>query len=163
MMRSPAEPALGRRRFARVAFARVVLASIVMAGMVTASGPFLPQLQAVAAEAPLTPAGDWLAEDIRGRGVVDRMQTTLSIAADGTVSGSGGCNHYTGTATIAGARISFGPLATTRMACTPAVMEQEQKFFSALTVVRAFRVDPATRKLFLLDLTGTPVVRFSGL
>lgn len=117
---------------------------------------------AAAQQAPLTPAGDWLAENIRGAAVVDRVQTTLTIADDGAVTGSGGCNQYQGKATIEGAKISFGPLATTRMACAPAVMAQEQTFFAALAVVRAFRIDAATRKLFLLDLTGTPVVRLSG-
>lgn len=74
------------------------------------------------APSPATPAGRWLAEDIRGGGVIDRLQTVLQIGADGAVSGSGGCNSMTGTATISGDSITFSPIASTRMACTPAAM-----------------------------------------
>lgn len=68
------------------------------------------------------PEGRWLAEDIRQGGVIDRLQTVLEIAADGRVSGTGGCNRISGKATISGDRIAFGPVASTFMACTPAVM-----------------------------------------
>src|SRR5262245_16033622 len=53
------------------------------------------------ATAAAGPIGRWLAEDIRGGGVIDRVQTVLEIAADGGISGSGGCNAMRGTATIA--------------------------------------------------------------
>jgi len=105
-----------------------------------------------------TPVGRWLAEDIRRGGVIDRVQTVLEIAADGAVSGSGGCNSMRGQATIAGDTIAFGPLASTRMACTPAVMQQESRFFAALREARTWRVDPLRRKLVLLDADGKPVV-----
>ena len=44
------------------------------------------------------------------------------------------------------------------MACTPAVMDQETKFLSALGEVRSWRIDRARRKLQLLDRRGRPVV-----
>jgi heat shock protein HslJ len=62
---------------------------------------------------PISPVGRWLAEDIRSGGVIDRLQTVLEIAADGTVSGSGGCNAMRGKATISGETIVFGPIAVT--------------------------------------------------
>ncbi|MBA3742975.1 META domain-containing protein [Sporichthya sp.] len=40
--------------------------------------------------------------------------------ADGKVSGSDGCNRFNGTATIAGDTITFGPIASTKMACPAA-------------------------------------------
>ncbi|WP_244641977.1 YbaY family lipoprotein [Chelatococcus reniformis] len=113
------------------------------------------------ARAAAHPAGRWLAEDIRGAGVIDRLQSVLEIAADGRVSGSGGCNRMSGRATITGDRISFGPLASTNMACTPAAMNQETKFFAALAGARAWRVDPKRRKLVLLDGENRPLVVFT--
>lgn len=112
---------------------------------------------------PATPAGRWLAEDIRGGGVLDRVQSTLEIASDGTVSGSGGCNRYSGRAGITGPGIQFGPLAATRMACAPALMGQEARFLEALGEARGWRVDGARRKLYLLGANGVPLLRFSAM
>ena len=105
-----------------------------------------------------SPAGSWLAEDIRGGGVIDNLQTTLEIASDGSVSGTGGCNRYFGKAEIDEASIAFGPLGSTKMACAPAVMDQEQKFFDALTEVAGWHLE-STGHLVLLDTDGKPLVR----
>lgn len=126
------------------------------------------QVENVARQAPpppssSLPAGRWLAEDIRGRGVIDNLQSVLEITADGVVTGSGGCNRIRGQATISGASLTFGAMAGTRMACPPAVMDQESKFLSALEAVRSFRVDSQQRKLFLLDAAGQTVMRLSAL
>lgn len=104
------------------------------------------------------PVGRWLAEDIRGGGVIDRLQTVIEIAADGTITGSGGCNRIRGKATMAGEAISFGPMVSTKMACSPAAMNQEQKFLTALRDVRSWRIDPVRRKLSLLGANGAAVV-----
>ncbi len=63
-----------------------------------------------------------------------------------------------GMATIAGETIRFGPIASTKMACSPPAMHQEDRFFAALNDVRAWRFDPARRKLTLLGADGTPLV-----
>jgi len=112
-----------------------------------------------AATLPL--AGAWLAEDINGGGVIDNLQTTLEISADSKVSGNGGCNRFSGSATIEGDKITFGDLASTMMACTEAAMDQEMKFHAALAAARSFRIDAEQRKLFLDDAAGKVVVQFS--
>ncbi len=114
-----------------------------------------------AAALPLT--GAWLAEDISGGGVIDYLQTTLEIAADGKVSGSGGCNRFTGSAAIDGDKITFGNLASTMMACTEAAMDQEHKFHAALADARSYRIDAGQRKLFLSDQAGKVVAQFSAM
>ena len=110
-----------------------------------------------------SPTGKWLAEDILGGGVLDRLQTTLEIAADGTVSGNGGCNRFHGKAVVEGESLSFGPLAATKMACTPAAMGQEQKFHQALGKTKGFRLRPRERKLVLLDADGAPLARLAAM
>ena len=107
------------------------------------------------------PVGRWLAESIRGGGVIDGLQTILEVGADGAISGTGGCNAMRGSATISGDRIVFGPIASTRKACSPAVMDQETKFFSALNDVQSWRTDPVRGKLVLLDGNRNPVVVFT--
>lgn len=48
------------------------------------------------------------------------------------VSGSAGCNRLTGSVQVQAGRVTFGPLATTRMACAPAVNAQEAAFLRFL-------------------------------
>lgn len=110
---------------------------------------------------PATPAGKWLAEDIDGGGVIDRLQTTLEIRDDGMVSGTGGCNRYAGSAKFDSSSLKFLPLASTRMACSAAVMKQEGKFHATLEKVRAWRIDDVRRKLTLLDGQGFEMMRLS--
>lgn len=115
----------------------------------------------MALAAPTTPTGKWLAEDIDGGGVIDRLQTTLEIRDDGIVTGMGGCNRYAGSANFSGGTIKFLPMASTRMACSAAVMRQESKFHAALEKVESWRIDEQQRKLFLLDGGGFDLMRFS--
>ena len=114
-----------------------------------------------AAADPATPTGKWLAEDIDGGGVIDRLQTTLEIRDDGIVTGMGGCNRYAGSAAFDATTIKFLPMASTRMACTPAVMNQESRFHATLKKIRAWRIDEAQRKLILLDRQGFEMMRLS--
>ncbi len=102
----------------------------------------------------------WLAEDIQGGGVLDRLRTTLSFVGEGSVSGTGGCNRYSGPVEITGPSIRFGALAATMMACSPAVMQQEQRFFDALAAARRWQRTPE-RKLVLLDAADKPVAVLS--
>lgn len=113
---------------------------------------------AMATPSGQTPHGRWLAEDIGGGGVIDNLQTTLEIAADGAVHGLGGCNNFRGKAEVGSEKISFGPLAATKMACIPAVADQETKFFDALSKVVSWRVDAATGKLELFGSDGVRLV-----
>jgi len=86
-------------------------------------------------------AGEWLLEDLGGRGVMDLVQTTLAFDGEGRVSGSGGCNRFTGSYTFSDGELSFGPLAGTKMMCPEAVMDQEDRFHKALGAVDRVAVD----------------------
>lgn len=92
---------------------------------------------------------EWLVEDISGLGVIDNEQTTLRFEEEGRVSGITGCNRYTGSVTMEGNNIRFGPLASTRRACVQALMDQEQKFLEAMEAVRAYAIDAETGLLHL--------------
>jgi putative lipoprotein len=110
-------------------------------------------VQRTAAEAPeaSAPSGKWLAESIRNGGVIDNLQSTVEIARDGKITGSSGCNSFSGQATITGQEISCGPLAATKMACAPAVMDQEARFLGALADARRWMIDEKRGKLILFD------------
>ncbi len=68
---------------------------------------------------------------------------TLQFGADGRVSGSAGCNRFTGPYTSSADRVAIGKLAATRKVCNQPrnVMEQEDAFLKALSSAAAVRVD----------------------
>jgi len=115
--------------------------------------------QAPAADLTSLVGSIWLAEDVGGGGVIDNLQTKLQFVATDRVAGHGGCNSFNGAATLSGAALSFGPFATTRMMCAPAVMDQEGKFIRALESARTARLENSL--LILMDEGGTPIMRFS--
>jgi heat shock protein HslJ len=84
---------------------------------------------------------EWVLEELGGRGVVGGVQVTLAFPEAGKVAGNGGCNRYFGAARISGDRIEVQHIGSTRMACPPAVMDQEHGLFEALQKAKRFEVD----------------------
>jgi heat shock protein HslJ len=79
--------------------------------------------------------------------------------SDQRVSGSGGCNRFTGGYELAGDRLTFGRMAATMMACADA-MDTEKAFLSALQ--QAARARTKGPQLELLDASGSVVARFEA-
>ncbi len=104
----------------------------------------------------------WLAEEIGETRLTGDVQSTLEFDASNRVSGKAGCNRFTGNAVQGGKTLAFGALASTRMMCPPALMDQEQKFLKALTEVRRFEHAPHG-KLFLFGDGVVPILRFTPL
>ena len=66
---------------------------------------------------------------------------TASFASPDRISGSGGCNRYTGTAAADSGELAVGALAATRMYCPGAgVAAQEDAYFSALGKSTTYRI-----------------------
>lgn len=133
---------LARRRFMGLAVAAVALPDISLAGAF-----------------PKALIGRWHAESIRRRGVISNIRTVIDIAADGRVTGSGGCNRISGGMTIDEARVSFSPMISTKMACAPEIMNQEHDFLSALGEAHLWRIDEQRDRLILVDAHGVTVLR----
>jgi heat shock protein HslJ len=78
--------------------------------------------------------------------------------------GHGGCNRLMGGFQLQGSRLSFSPLASTRMACAPEVMALEQRFSQSLEQVRRWSVlggtlrldDGRSRTLLLFEASAPP-------
>jgi heat shock protein HslJ len=77
---------------------------------------------------------------------------TASFEPDGRIMGSGGCNTYTGPYTLSGRDLRIGPLASTRRACEPAILDQETRFLAALGRVTTF--DTSGPTVMLRDAGG---------
>ena len=111
-----------------------------------------------------SPVGDWEATSIQtGDALASPLPgttITATFADDGTLSGSAGCNQYTGSYTFDGGGIEIGPLAATKKACAApeGVMEQEAAYLAALPAATHFRVDAG--RLTLLAADGTYVASY---
>jgi len=101
---------------------------------------------------------EWWVEDIDGKGVIDMSHTTLQFLEQGGVTGDTGCNRYRGSAEVSGTSISFGPMAGTRKACAPSLMDQEMKFYQAITRVVSWEVAD-TGLLHLKEANGNTIIR----
>ena len=119
--------------------------------VLTFAGASAGMAQGTATPARLT-GGDWVVQSIGGASVAGDGRGRIAIAADGRVTGSGGCNRLMGRTDINGESITFSTLATTRMACAPAVMQQERKLLDALQATRSYRLDGAA--LTLRNVSG---------
>lgn len=95
----------------------------------------------------------WQVEDIDGRGIVDRSMITLAFTDDGRIAGSTGCNRYFGHVYLDGDVITVSGTGSTRRACVPALMDQEQRFLAALGAAARHEQDEAGR-LVILDGAG---------
>ncbi|MGZ8570886.1 MAG: META domain-containing protein [Actinomycetota bacterium] len=81
-------------------------------------------------------SGDAVSTTIAG------MQATLVLAEDGTASGNATCNTFSASYEVDGETLTFGPLATTQMACTEmGASEQEAAVLTALEATRSFAID----------------------
>jgi putative lipoprotein len=110
---------------------------------------------------PLEPASPlldtaWRVIGIGGDPVLADTEVTLSIAADRRAGGKGGCNSYFTETSFDTTPLSFGPVAGTKMACTPATMAQEAAYFAALGATVGFEL--SGNSLSLVDSVGVPVI-----
>lgn len=98
----------------------------------------------------------WTVTSIGGDPVLPQSKVTFSIAADYRVGGSGGCNSYFAEADLTEPPLTFSPVASTRMACDPALMDQEGRFFAALGATAGYELQGDSLKLF--DAAGVPLI-----
>jgi len=106
----------------------------------------------------------WRVIEIGGREATfsqgQKMDVHFILSPSGNVRGSTGCNNLMGSFSRKGQRLRFGALATTKMACSPAVMSQERGFLNALDRTSTFEIDG--RRLKLYDAGGDVVMRCLG-
>jgi putative lipoprotein len=108
-----------------------------------------------AAEAPAKPAAAaeamkpdvtltntyWKLVELNGGAVTsgDGKELHMILKGEDRVGGYAGCNQFTGSVTVTGDGLSFGPIASTRRMC-PDVMEQESAFLQALENAHRFSI-----------------------
>lgn len=89
--------------------------------------------------------------------VPDGVEATATFA-DGTVQGSSGCNSFNGSYELDGDGLTFGPLASTLMACEPPQSDVEAAVFAGLDATTSYRLEDGT--LMLLDEAGAELLEY---
>lgn len=100
--------------------------------------------------------GEWRVDGVGDR---DRLVVVdvpadhgVTLVVDGDrVAGHSGVNRYTAGVELDGSSLTFGPIASTRMAGPPERMETEQRFLAALATVASWVFDEGELRL----VTGT--------
>jgi heat shock protein HslJ len=81
----------------------------------------------------------WSLSTLSGQPLVTGSGITIEFTSDGKVSGSSGCNRYAGAYKVSGNSIQISsPLASTMMACSQEIMDQESAYLKSLGEVTAF-------------------------
>jgi heat shock protein HslJ len=101
--------------------------------------------------APLV-GSEWRLQDLGGRDVINGSQATLAFPEAGRVAGNSSCNRFFGSYTLMQDRIALGQLAGTRMACAPAVDEQETRYLDALQKAQRLEVQGTTMLMHVQGL-----------
>lgn len=102
-----------------------------------------------AADDPVALTGDWKLARLGEKETPQAVEATLSVTAEGQVSGSTGVNRYAGR--LAKEKKLFGPLIMTRRAGPPAAMQVEAGLTKALDEATRFSIKDKSLTLFAGD------------
>jgi len=104
---------------------------------------------------------EWVVEDIAGAGIIDSSRVTIRFLPDNRVAGRGSCNRYSGSYRLTGEGIGIGAIASTRMACAAALMNQEARFLEILGEVSRVQIG-REGQLRLSTPSGATVTAFQS-
>lgn len=98
----------------------------------------------------------WRPVTIGADTIPDNSGVFVLFEVDGSVTGHGGCNRFTGSLASSDSGIAVGQLASTRMACSEEIMNREMAFMEAVQQTTGFRGDG--QRMNLLDSEGNVLV-----
>ena len=100
---------------------------------------------------------EWTIESIAGAGVIDNSHATLQFMPEGRLAGSATCNRFFGNYESDAEKLRIQTAGATKMACPPALMNQENKLLGLLPAVESYRID-TTGALVLSTADGKTVL-----
>jgi len=86
------------------------------------------------------PGTAWQVTTFAGQAPLADHAITFEFDTEGNIAGDASCNRFGGTCTIEGNTMKIGPLRSTRRACEPEIMRQEQKFLALLATMTAWEI-----------------------
>lgn len=112
-------------------FAWAVAALVAALG--TAGSVLAQDASASAAASPQASVlGAWKIVQARTEPILDQRYARLELGTDGRLGGHTSCNSMSAPYTLDGSRIRIGAIVTSRMACSQAKLEQEDRILTAL-------------------------------
>lgn len=121
------------------------------------AGLFAAGCMSTAGENSSSLTGEWMVEDIAGRGMIDNSRATLVFRADGAFSGRASCNIMASAYRAAEHMLTIQPVSLSRATCPPAIMNQEALLVEQLSLVRSYSFDE-TDALILEGESGALVL-----
>jgi len=103
----------------------------------------------------------WKLVELNGAAVEpgEGKELHMILRGEDQVGGYAGCNQFTGSVTMTGEGIAFGPIASTRRMC-PDAMQQEDAFLQALENAQRFKI--SGEDLAIADASGEVTMRFAA-
>jgi heat shock protein HslJ len=136
---------------------KIIISLSICAGMML--------LAACASSGSQTGGGDltgkvWALTELAGKQPAAGVGISAEFGSDGKVSGSAGCNRYSGTYTVSGNSITISSsMATTMMMCDESVMEQESAYLKALAEAKTYAVKGDQLTLTGADKTSLAIYK----
>ena len=90
----------------------------------------------------------WRLQQLGSEGALEGHQPTLIFGQFDRVNGTGSCNRFNGSVVVDRKSITFGPLASTRMACEAAISTQEANYFKALQQAEWFTISGSALTIY---------------
>jgi heat shock protein HslJ len=87
------------------------------------------------------PGSAWQVTTFAGQTPLADHPITFEFDTEGNIAGDASCNRFGGNCTIEGNTMKIGPLRSTRRACEPEIMQQEQKFLALLSAATTWSID----------------------
>lgn len=136
------------------------LAILGMVGLVTACAGVPMTTGTTPANNPIAKlqSGEWTVQSINGKAVTTQLSPTLNFGPTFQLTGHTSCNSYFAGYLLSGSSIILKQAGATRMACEPAVMEQEQRFLAQLSQTQIWAID-ASGTLTLTGPSGSIVAK----
>jgi len=102
------------------------------------------QARSGSADGELGPT-EWRLREVSGRSAMPndpaRRPSLRFVTDSARAFGNAGCNRFSGSLTLTGASLEFGPILSTKMACADSALNrQEQEFLSALQSTDRFEI-----------------------
>jgi len=136
---------------------KIIISLSICAGMMILAGCASPASQPGGGD--LT-SKVWALTELMGKPPAAGVGISAEFSSDGKVSGSAGCNRYSGTYTVSGNSITISSsIATTMMMCDESVMEQESAYLKALAEAKTYEVKGDQLTLTGADKTSLAIYK----
>jgi heat shock protein HslJ len=99
---------------------------------------------------------EWRLQSMGGQAALPQPAATLAFPQTGQVAGHGSCNRFFGSVEVNADRLTFGPLASTKMACMGGSGELESRYLGALQKAQRYEVKGDTLLIHTQDM-GQPL------